>query len=286
MSKLEIKHLEKKFGKKEVLKDVSFSLETGHIYGLLGRNGVGKSTLLSILNNQVLPTSGEIMLDGQPLLENDLALRQLFLVNDNCLSGKENNKKIKFYLEAAEKFYPSFDWDQAEHLLAVFGLEKKQKLHKLSTGYRSIFNIILALSIKVPFVFLDEPILGLDANHRDLFYKELLNVFSSGETSFIISTHLIEEVAHIIDAVLILKDGEIIVEDTVESVVEQAWMVTGPEMDIIDIKSTLNVIGWERLGNQVTLYIFGEKPVVGEIFDVGKTTLQKIFIQLTSGEGE
>lgn len=284
MSQLKIKEIRKVFGKKEVLKEVSFTLETGHIYGLLGRNGVGKSTLLSIINNQVVPTSGDILLDGESILESDRGLRQLFLVNDSCLAGKENNKKIQHYLNEACNFYPEFDLERAEHLLGAFDLKKTTRLHKLSTGYRSIVNIVLALSMKVPFIFLDEPILGLDANHRDLFYKELLEVFGEGQTSFILSTHLIEEVSHIIDGVIILSDGQVVVEETVDAVLEQGWAVTGPEMAIIDVKSKLASLGWERLGNEVTLYIYGEKPDVSADLVVSKPDLQKLFIQLTGRE--
>lgn len=207
-------------------------------------------------------------------------------MNDSCLAGKENNQKIQFYIDEAINFYPDFDKEKSEHLLAAFNLDGKQKINKLSTGYRSIVNIILALSMKVPFIFLDEPILGLDANHRDLFYKELLAAFSEGETSFIISTHLIEEVSHIIDSVIVLSDGEIIVDDNVESIIARGWTVTGTELDIIDVKAHLNVIGWEKLGNQVTLFIYGDKPEVSDKFVVGKTNLQKLFIQLTSRDGD
>ncbi|QIL46535.1 ABC transporter ATP-binding protein [Vagococcus coleopterorum] len=284
MSNLEVKQIQKKFGKKEVLKDVSFTLEPGHIYGLLGRNGAGKSTLLSIINNRVIAKSGDVLLGGESVFENDQLLRQLFLVNDSCLSAKDENQKIKYYLETAETFYPDFDREQAEHLMSAFGLKGKQKLRKLSTGYRSIFNIVLALSMNIPYIFLDEPILGLDANHRDLFYKEMLDVFSKGNTSFIISTHLIEEVSHIIDSVIVLNNGTIEIEDSVEDIINKAWTVTGSEEEIIAVKNDLNVVGWERLGNQVTLYIYGEQPVVSDSLTVGKTTLQKIFIQLTATE--
>lgn len=285
MSQLKVKDIAKNYGKKDVLNGVSFTLETGHIYGLLGRNGVGKSTLLSIINNRVVPTSGDVLLDGVSVFENDSSLKQLFLVNDSTLIDKGNNQKISYFLKEAKRFYPEFDVERSEHLLAAFGLDKKQKLHKLSTGYRSIFNIILALSMKVPFIFLDEPILGLDANHRELFYKELLDVFAKGETSFIISTHLIEEISHLIDSVIVLSEGEIVVEDLVEHVVAQGWAVTGPEMAIIDLKSELNVISWDKLGNQVTLYVYGDRPNVSGTFSVEQTSLQKLFIQLTSKEG-
>lgn len=286
MHKLEVQQLTKKFGKNEVLTDVSFTLETGHIYGLLGRNGVGKSTLLSILNNRITASSGAVFLDGKSIFESDESLSRLFLVNDSCLSDRSDNQKISYYLKEAQRFYPSFDVARSEHLLAAFGLDKKQKLHKLSTGYRSIFNIVLALSMDVPFVFLDEPILGLDANHRELFYKELLDVFAKGETSFIISTHLIEEVSHLIDSVIVLSEGKIVVDDQVEDVVAKGWAVTGPEMAMIDIKSELPVIGWEKLGNQVTFYIYGDRPNVSEEFSVEQASLQTLFIQLTAKEGK
>ena len=166
---IEFHNITKTFGKTRALDQVSLTLEEGRIYGLLGNNGAGKTTLLSILTDRQRPDSGQVLVDGLPVRNNDEALSRIFLVGEQNFFP--DDMKVKKALETIPLFYPSFDKDYALGLTEQFGLPLKKKLTALSTGYSSIFRLILGLSVNTPYVIFDEPVLGLDAQNRDLFYR-------------------------------------------------------------------------------------------------------------------
>ena len=284
MSKLEIISIDKSFGKKQVLHQVNFKLEEGQLYGLLGRNGAGKSTLLSIINNRIIGDEGEVLLDNENVLENDELLSEIFLVNDSCLFGRDDSMQAKDYFNFAKLVYDDFDTELMERLISIFGLDVKMKLAKLSTGYKSIFNIILALCVPCKFIFLDEPTLGLDANHRDIFYKELVATFIDKPRSFILSTHLISEIANVINSVIVLDEGQIILEETVDHILAKAWSVKGPKEKMESLLNEPTIIGFEEMGEEVTVYCYGKLPELPNDLTVDRVDLQKMFIQFTSGK--
>lgn len=119
-----------------------------------------------------------------------------------------NGAKLSQIVKDSELIYGGFNHKLADKMIAEFKIDMGQKFGKLSTGYNSIFKLILALCLPVKFVILDEPVLGLDANHRELFYTELLDSYADNPRTFILSTHLIEEVANIISDVIILDQVE------------------------------------------------------------------------------
>jgi len=202
MSSLRIEGVSKSYGSTRALNDVNLTFEANKIYGLLGRNGAGKTTLLNIINNRVFADGGRVSFDDEDVRENERIQSKFYFVGEKMLfpDSMKVNKAIKWTAE----FYSSFDKDYAFKLADLFELPLKKKINSLSTGYKSIFKNILALSVNTPFVFLDEPVLGLDANHRELFYKMLIQKYSDNPAAFIISTHLIEEVANIIEDVVII----------------------------------------------------------------------------------
>lgn len=186
---IECKDITKQFGSTRALDQVSLTLEAGHIYGLLGNNGAGKSTLLSILTDRQLPDQGTVTVDGQPVRNNDAALHKVFMVGEQNFFPED--MKIKRALYTMTYFYPDFDLRRAHGLAKQFGLSLKKKIPALSTGYSSIFRLILGLSVNTPYVIFDEPVLGLDAQHRELFYRLLVEKFMAQSCTILLSTHLI-----------------------------------------------------------------------------------------------
>ncbi len=173
---IEFEHVTKRYGSTTALDGISLTLEQGHIYGLLGNNGAGKSTLLSILTDRQIADSGTILVDGQPTRNNDAALQKLFMVGEQNLFP--TGMKVERAFRITASFYPGFDMEYAVALAKKFDLPLKKKINALSTGYASIFRMILGLSVNAPYVFFDEPVLGLDARHRELFYQTLAEKFS------------------------------------------------------------------------------------------------------------
>ncbi|KRL75989.1 abc transporter, atp-binding protein [Secundilactobacillus paracollinoides DSM 15502 = JCM 11969] len=186
------------------------------------------------------------------------------------------------------QMYQGFDAAYADELVAKFELDPQTRFNKLSTGYRSVMKLIIALAVDVDYVFLDEPTLGLDANHRQLFYEELIDSYAKTPRSFVISTHLIEEIANVIERVFVIQDHQLLVNDTTENVLQEGYAVTGPAKEVQTYTADLNVIGQESLGNLLVHYVYGQLDDQREIPDtvtVSHIDLQKLFIYLTSQGG-
>lgn len=252
---IELRNITKTFGKTRALNQVSLTLEEGHIYGLLGNNGAGKTTLLSILTDRQRPDSGQVLINGLPVKNNDEALSRVFLVGEqNFFPDDMKGKKA---LETIPLFYPSFDKDYALGLAEQFGLPLKKKLTALSTGYSSIFRLILGLSVNTPYVIFDEPVLGLDAQNRDLFYRLLVEKFAEGGTTFIISTHLIDEVENLIEHTIILREGRILRDAPTEDLTDNAYSISGPAGLVDAYTADKTVLTSRSLGGLKTVSIQG-----------------------------
>jgi len=281
--KIKVDGISKQFGNKQILKSINLEIEPNRIYGLLGRNGAGKSTLLNILTDRIFPNGGSVTVDGETIHESDELLGKMYLMSEVNLYQKRS--RLQDLFKATRLMYGGFDDVYAKHLCDAFGLNPKLSFGQLSTGYRTIFKLIIALSLPVDFVFLDEPILGLDANHRELFYKELLDSYSQHPRTFVISTHMIEEIANMIEHVFVLEKGEILVDDDVDHMLSQAYVITGPGETVDSYTEGLNIIGSESLGNLKGNYVFGSLNDDREIPDtiqISRMDLQKLFIHLTS----
>lgn len=282
MRGIEIKGLTKNYGKTTALDNISVNIEYGHIYGLLGRNGAGKSTLVNIISNRVFATSGEVLIDGEPARENDKALSKLFTMSENNLLPSD--MKVKDAIKLTKEFYPDMDTDYAFRLAELFELDLKKKLSSLSTGYSTIAKNILALSSGADYVIFDEPVLGLDANHRELFYKQLIERYSEQGETFIISTHLIDECASLIEKAIIIDGGKLLEDCDTEELLSGAYTVTGSAAAVDAYAQGKEIIGSDTVGGLKSVYIKGKAEKVPEGLEISKASLQTIFIRLTSGE--
>lgn len=282
MSSIEVRNISKNFGSVAALKHVNVTFAENHIYGLLGRNGAGKSTLLNLITNKIFPTEGEILVDGEPVLENDRALGKIYCMTEQNLYPER--MKMQDVFRWSREFYPDFDMGYAQELCKKFELSLQARTNTLSTGYNSIFKIIVALASNAPIILLDEPVLGLDANHRELFYKELIENYSDHPRTIVISTHLIEEVADIIERVVIIKKGEVLLDDDVEHVVSQGYTVSGAAGAVDAYISGKNVLGCDTLGGLKSAYLMGSynKTDIPNGLEMSALDLQKLFIQLTN----
>lgn len=278
---IEIRKISKSYGNIFALDQVSFTFEEDKIYGLLGRNGAGKTTLLNIITNRIFPDTGEVLIDGIPVKENDDALKKVYMMSENNFYPA--GMKIKEIYRWAKEFYPDFDTEYANKLADMFELSLNKTVKSLSTGYNSIFKIIIALSVNTPYVFLDEPVLGLDANHRDMFYRLLLEKYSESPSTYVLSTHLIEEVSNVIEHIIILKKGKIIKDESREDLMSYGYAVSGKVSLVDEFIIDKNVIGIDSIGGLKSAYIMGQVPKgnLPEGLEISKMDLQKLFIKLT-----
>ena len=282
-------NISKVYGKNEVLHDVSLTLEQGKIYGLIGRNGAGKTTLLSILTAQNPATSGTGSLDGAPVWENRKNLEKLCFsreLNASAESGL-SAMKAKEYLRLAATFYPKWDKEMEKRLVDLFKLDTKKKFGKLSKGMLSMVTIVVAMCSKAEFTFLDEPVAGLDVVAREQFYKLLLQEYTESGRTFVVSTHIIEEAADVLEEVIIIHDGRIVMKADTQEFVDSAVYVSGKIEDVDAATKGLDVRHAEIIGRSKGVTVFlKEGESVDESYDVSvqSVNLQKAFVALCGEE--
>ncbi|MDQ2085603.1 ABC transporter ATP-binding protein [Herbivorax sp. ANBcel31] len=287
MSAIKVKNITKNYGNICALDNISLTFESNKIYGLLGRNGAGKTTLLNLITNRLFPTEGEITIDDDSVIENDSAIEKVFYMAEKNLY--EESYLVKKVFKWTKEFYPDFDMDYALSLCDKFGLKANKKFKSLSTGYNSITKLIITLSSNAKVLIFDEPILGLDACHRELFYKELLDNFIKKPKTIIISTHIIEEISDILERVVVINKGKIALDDNVEKILEKAWCVSGAAKNIDEFVKSRNCINVEQMGAFKSATIMGEVTELDEKeakdleLEFSKVELQKLFIHLTKG---
>lgn len=282
MNGIEVKGVSKNFGTLAALKEVNVLFEENRIYGLLGRNGAGKSTLLNVITGRIFAEQGTVTIDGEVSAENDRALKNIYMMSEKNYFPE--GMKVRDAFKWTKEFYPAFDRAYADSLSAKFELNTNKKIKSLSTGYASIFKLITALATNAKYILLDEPILGLDANHRDLFYRTLIEKYSENPCTIVISTHLIEEAAGVLDHVVILKNGEVIRNESKDDLLAGSYMVSGVAAAVDAYCAGRNVLGSDSLGGLKTAYVEGEPDAAGmpDGLVASRMDLQKLFIQLTN----
>lgn len=285
MRELRAEHLTKRFGKTTALDDVTLSFEHGKIHALLGRNGAGKTTLLGIASNRLIPTSGQVFVDGEPVTDNPRALAKVFCTGNVQMTPL--SMCVDDLIGHMGRFYEGFDVKRALRLAKMFELNMKAKTGALSTGYRSICQLVMALSLDVDYLLLDEPVLGLDAAHRDLFYRLLMEDYLERGRTVVVATHLIEEVATLVERVVIIDEGRLLMEASADELRASGYSVSGRAEDVRAYCEGLEVLGIDELGSLAMAYVQGE-PVrerLTDRLDVAPMSLQKLFVELT-GKGE
>ena len=204
MELLECKHLCKEFDDKQILKDINLKIPRGKIIGLLGKNGMGKTTLIKLINDLLTPTSGEILINGEkPGVKSKEIISYL---PERTYLDKEMT--IKQVIKYFEEFYKNFDAQKAIKLLKDLDLDINKKISKMSKGMQEKLQLILVMSRNAELYILDEPLGGVDPATRDYILDTILSNFCEG-ASVIISTHLISYIERILDEVIFLDKGEI-----------------------------------------------------------------------------
>lgn len=276
---IEIKGLSKNFKQTQALRNLNFSIHENTICGLLGRNGAGKSTLLNLISNRLFPSEGGVFINGKSVQENDRLLGQILYVGEELLIPEET--KVRDYFKMTAVFYPGFNMDYAVKLAGEYGLNMKKKVKSLSTGYKTIVKLICALSSDARYLLLDEPVLGLDANHREQFYRDLLENYSESPRTIIVSTHLIEEVSSLIEQVVIIKEGALLLNKPADEVRKMGYSVSGNSSEVEGYCSGRDVLSRDSLGGLQTACILGKPENVPQSLQVTALDMQKLFVHLT-----
>ncbi|AEM72763.1 ABC transporter ATP-binding protein [Caldicellulosiruptor acetigenus] len=214
---LEVKNLCKRYNKKIVLDDISFSVDKGKIVGLLGENGAGKTTLLKIIAGFSKPTSGQVLINNTRVGVE--TRRYVAFLPDSIMFPKW--MKVKDALKFFADFFDDFDLSKAKDMLEFLNISENGKIHDFSRGTIEKFSIALLLSRNTNLYLLDEPLAFVDPISRDVVINMILDNLSEDKT-VIVSTNIISEIEHIFDEIIILKDGKIALIDSAENLREKS----------------------------------------------------------------
>jgi ABC-2 type transport system ATP-binding protein len=287
---LQANNLYKSFGRKQVLSDFSMSLEKGKVYGLLGKNGEGKTTLIRIIMGIIPGDKGKILYKGKRIEFNrPFYKREVgYIPEESIYFGWMTIKELMTFNSA---FYPKWKTHKANQLLDRFDLDGKLKIKNLSRGMKLKLGLIVALAAEPELLILDDPTSGMDVPTRHDFLKGIIREILDEGTSILFSSHLVHELEGIIDHLGILHEGKLILEEDFEQVKNRAKKVhlvfDGPVPDGIDIKGILTK---QTDGNKCDMGIYPWNDDVKkelEAFHPTKVieefmTLEEIFIHFVS----
>ncbi len=235
---IEIKDLEFRYCRKRpIFSDLNLSVEAGHIYGLLGKNGVGKSTLLKLISGLVFPKRGRIeVLESEPRLRLPSLLSQVFFLPEEIWLPEICARQ---YVRLLAPFYPGFNHEQLAAAMEEFEVPELVKLNHLSYGQRKKFLICLGLASNTRLLIMDEPTNGLDIPSKSCFRRVISSV-ATEERCVIISTHQVRDLENLIDALIILDNSQILINATIQQITERfAFKQVGEEEEALYAEDSL-----------------------------------------------
>lgn len=291
---IEVKNLQKRFDTIQAIDHISASIEEGHVFGLIGTNGAGKSTFLRLLSGVLTPDEGEILIDGESILDRPEVKEKVFFISDDQYffrSGTPTDM-MKLY----RTYYPGFDEARWRDLMQKFGLDVNRKIHTFSKGMKKQLSVICGLCANTKYLFCDETFDGLDPVMRQavksLFIKEM------GERGMtpIIASHNLRELEDICEYVGLLHRGGILLEKDIDDLklnIHKLQCVIKEETMLEKIKSGLEVVKEESRGSLYTITVRGKKEEVVELmeeispifYELLPLSLEEIFISETEVKG-
>lgn len=279
-------NLTKSYGPTTALRNLDLQLEEGAIYGLLGRNGAGKTTLLNTIAGGIAADSGTIEVNGKKLGKREQP-------KDCCYVRAEfvhfGGASVVEALQIAAAVYPRWDWDYARELLRLFLIEPSQKIRQLSGGTQSLVGNIIGLASRAPLTLYDEPVLGLDVLMRERFYKTLMEDYANHPRTILLSTHLIDEIAPIVEKICILEAGSLLMQDDMENIRMSAYLVRGNSETVASFANGKRVIYQEAYGRGLIAAIYEKlddqsmRVAREQGISMETLSLQKLFLFLIEG---
>jgi ABC-2 type transport system ATP-binding protein len=234
------------------LDDVSVEIDGASITGLLGRNGAGKSVLMRIIAAQEFASAGCVSVFGTNPMENDEVLRRMVLVREDQVFP---DVKVGQALRVAAWFHPNWSGEVADALLADFELPVDRAIKKLSRGMRSALGIVIGLAARAEVTLFDEPHAGLDAVARQLFYDRLLADYAAHPRTVLLSTHLIDEVADLLERVVVIDHGRIVVDAAADDLRGSATTVSGSVAAVADFVAGRATWDRRRIASQESVVV-------------------------------
>lgn len=282
---IEAQGVTRRFKDTVALDNVTLNFDKDKIHGLLGRNGAGKTTLMSVMTAQDWPSEGEVRVFGQVPHENEQVLPDICFVREDQRYPEDALAKHAF--KAAREAFENWDEDFARKLIQEFRVPEKTTIKKMSRGQKSAVGVIIGLASRAPLTVFDEPYMGLDAVARQLFYDRLLQDYSANPRTIVLSSHLIDEIAHLLEHVVVIDQGKIMVDESAEDLHGRAVTIVGRADAVQQVVGNREVLDREELGRIVRTTVLGrlttdERQLVGELdLDVIPVSLQQLIVHMT-----
>ena len=254
---IKLVNVSKSYGNNIVLDKINLSLEDNKIYGLIGRNGVGKTTLMKILSDQIINYHGQIFIDGVNIKDDDTFKENLVIISDGFISDMQQTSKLKSLTSTIKILAPKFNQKRYDELMDIFMLNEKTKYNKLSYGNQGLYRGIIGLSTGAKMIFLDEPANGLDEINRDKFYKKLLEYQKEDKSLIMLSSHILSDIERVVTDIIFLKDSKVVLNEAVETIEDKAFMITIDE-ERIKLLENKNILSYKKVGKQIVVMVYDD----------------------------
>ncbi len=254
---ISLRGVSRRYREQLALDDVTLEIEGPSITGLLGRNGAGKTTLLRIVATQEFPSAGTVRVCGADPFADAAALQRLVLVRED--QGYPE-LKVRQALRVASWFYPHWSDELAGSLLEDFALPPGRAVKKLSHGMRSALGAVIGLASRAEVTLLDEPYSGLDAVARQMLYDRLLADFTAHPRTIVLSTHLVDEAADLLERVVVIDRGRVTIDALADDLRGSATAVSGPASAVEDFAAGRRAYARRTVASRASV-------VVAEVLD-------------------
>lgn len=286
---IEVRNVMKEFDGFRALDDMSMTVQTGSVYGLVGPNGAGKSTIIRHLTGIYRQDAGEIAIDGAPVFENPEVKSRIAYIPDDIFYYA--NASIREMMDFYRSIYPHFDAERFKKLADVFGLDPKRQMRRLSKGMQKQAAFWIAVSLRPEILILDEPVDGLDPVMRRQIWSIIMADVAENGTTVLVSSHNLRELEDVCDSVGIMNKGKIMIERSLNELQENIVKIQLALPDGESLPEGLDILHKSNTGRLQSLIMHGTQEELTEklqsahplFIDAVPLTLEEIFIYELGG---
>ena len=286
---IEVRNVIKEFDGFRALDDMSMTVPTGAVYGLVGPNGAGKSTIIRHLTGIYRQDAGEITIDGTPVFENPEVKSRIAYIPDDIFYYA--NASIREMMDFYRSIYPHFDAERFKKLADVFGLDPKRQMRRLSKGMQKQAAFWIAVSLRPEILILDEPVDGLDPVMRRRIWSIIMADVAENGTTVLVSSHNLRELEDVCDSVGIMNKGKIMIERSLDELQENIVKIQLALPDGESLPEGLDILHKSNTGRLQSLIMHGTQEEITEklqsahplFIDAVPLTLEEIFIYELGG---